>query len=203
MMHATDRKAAMLLMTPMRDARISGPALRTAHHEVGSYLAREFVVHMIGVETYSIPHVQGNDTQGFRLLNEAQTLIVALMRGGEPMALGVSAVFPLASFLHAKVPKTITKEHLNGMKAIILLDSVNTGGSVVEFIQFVRAADNNIRIVVVAGVIQASSISKFKKEVREGPDNLSLAAFRISHNEFKGQGGTDTGNRLFNTTYMD
>lgn len=204
MMHATDQKATMLLMTLMRDARMCGPALRTAHHEAGSYLARVFVVEVIGVEPYPIPHVQGNDTQGFRLLDEARTLIVALMRGGEPMALGVNAVFPLASFLHAKQPQDMTEEHLCGMKTIILVDSViNTGDSMMEFIQAVRAVDNSVRIVVVAGVVQADSISRLKSEVRDDLESLSLVALRISQNKFKGQGRTDTGNRLFNTTYMD
>jgi hypothetical protein len=34
-LHATDRNAAKLLMMPMRDAMVAGPALREAHHRVG------------------------------------------------------------------------------------------------------------------------------------------------------------------------
>jgi uracil phosphoribosyltransferase len=33
---------------------------------------------------------------GYRLLHEEATLIVPLMRGGEPMAFGVNEAFPLA-----------------------------------------------------------------------------------------------------------
>jgi hypothetical protein len=49
-LHATDRNAAKLLMTPMRDAMVARPALREAHRQVGWYLATEFLTEMIGVE---------------------------------------------------------------------------------------------------------------------------------------------------------
>lgn len=55
--HATHRKTAKLLMTPMRDATIAGPVLREAHRRVGWYLATEFLPDIIGVEEYSISHV--------------------------------------------------------------------------------------------------------------------------------------------------
>ena len=55
--HATDRKAAKLLMTPMRDAKIAGPALREAHRRAGQYLATEFLGDVIGLEEYPIMHV--------------------------------------------------------------------------------------------------------------------------------------------------
>lgn len=59
-LHATERNAAKLLITPMRDATIAGPALREAHRRVGWYLATEFVTGMIGVEEYSIPQLNGS-----------------------------------------------------------------------------------------------------------------------------------------------
>jgi phosphoserine phosphatase len=105
-LHATNRGAAKLLMTPMRDATISDPALREAHRHVGWYLATEFLTQVIGLEEYPIQHVQGHTTTGHQLLHEKQTTIVALMRGGEPMALGVNDAFPgLCSFTPA-VPET-------------------------------------------------------------------------------------------------
>ena len=53
-------------------------------------------------------------------MHEKATLIVPLMRGGEPMAFGVNEAFPLAMFHHAKVPSDLQREHLNGMATIIL-----------------------------------------------------------------------------------
>jgi phosphoserine phosphatase/gluconate kinase len=95
-LHATEEHAAKLLMTPMRDARISGPALQKAHGSVGWYLATTFLPKLVGLEEVPIPHVQGNHTTGHRLRHEKKTAIVALMRGGEPMALGVYEALPLA-----------------------------------------------------------------------------------------------------------
>jgi hypothetical protein len=65
--HATGLNAAKLLMTPMRNAAVTGPALRKSHHQVGWYLAVEFLADIIGIEEHSILHVEGHDTSGYRL----------------------------------------------------------------------------------------------------------------------------------------
>lgn len=200
-LHATEKSAAKLLMTPMRDANVAGPSLRGAHQKAGRYLATEFLADVIGIEEYSIPHVQGYNTSGYRLLREQHTLIVALMRGGEPMALGVNEAFPLATFVHAKEPAEM-RHHLQGRSNIVLVDSVvNSGKTVVQFVQYIRNLYPTIPIVVVTGVAQAESISVIEHEFpRER--RLSLIALRLSANKFTGKGTTDTGNRLFNTTHM-
>lgn len=201
---ATNRSAAKVLMTPTRDAGVAGPALRTAHGNVGWYLATEFVTDIIGLEEYGIPHVQGHQTNGHRLRHEQQTAIIALMRGGEPMALGVSSAFPLAMFVHATEPSDIKTHHLQKRHNVLLVDSVvNSGKSVVEFIQYIRSLDATIRIIVVAGTVQAKSLSEGPfSQALECDTNLSLVALRLSDNKFTGSGITDTGNRLFNTTYI-
>ena len=203
-LHATNRNATKLLMTPMRDAAIAGPILREAHRRVGRYLATEFLADMIGVEEYPIPHVQGHHTSGYRLFHEQQTSIVALMRGGEAMALGVNDAFPLAMFVHASRPDDIMLHHLQGQFTVVLVDSVvNSGKTVVQFVQHVRNLHATIRIVVVAGVAQAQSVSggSFAQALAHH-SNLSLVALRLSDNKFTGRGTTDTGNRLFNTTHL-
>jgi uracil phosphoribosyltransferase len=200
--HATDKTVAKLLMTPMRNASVEGPALRHSHHQVGWFLAIEFVADMVGVEDYSIPHVQGHNTSGYRLMHENQTSIVALMRGGEPMALGISEAFPLALFVHANCPEDIRDDHLQGRRTVVLVDSVvNSGKTVIEFVQRIRCLCAAIRIVVAAGVVQAQSISALKKAL-VGYGEISVVALRISDNKFAGTGTTDTGNRLFNTTHL-
>jgi uracil phosphoribosyltransferase len=203
---ATNQSAAKLLMTPTRDAGVAGPALRTAHWKVGWYLATKFVADMIGLEEFPIPHVQGHQTMGYRLRHERQTAIIALMRGGEPMALGVSSAFPLAMFIHATMPSDIKTHHLQTLHNVLLVDSViNSGKSVVDFIHHIRSLDATIRIVVVAGTVQAKSLSDSEgpfSQALERDTKLSLVALRISENKFTGSGVTDTGNRLFNTTHM-
>lgn len=203
-LHATDRKAAKLLMTPMRDATVAGPALREAHRRVGWYLAIEFLVDLISTEEYQIPHVQGHHTSGYRLFHEKQTTIVALMRGGEAMALGVNDAFPLAMFVHASRPDDILFHHLQGQLTLVLVDSVvNSGKTVVQFVQHVRRLNTTIRIVVVTGVAQAQSVSEASLlQALTRHVKLSLVALRLSDNKFTGRGTTDTGNRLFNTTHL-
>ena len=76
------------------------------------------------------------------------------MRGGEPMASGVNDVFPLAMFVYARDTNDIKLHHLQGQLTVILVDSVvNTGKTIIEFVQHVRKLYATIHIVIVAGVI--------------------------------------------------
>jgi uracil phosphoribosyltransferase/phosphoserine phosphatase/adenylate kinase len=204
-LHATARAAAKLLMTPTRDAQMAGPTLREAHRRVGWYLATEFIADLIGLEEYPIPHVQGHRTSGHRLLHEQQTTIVALMRGGEAIALGVNDAFPLAMFVHAGCAEDVQLHHLRGQRTVVLVDSVvNRGDTVVRFVRRVRELCAAVQIVVVAGVAQARSVEgggSLDRALGAHP-RLALVALRLSDNQFTGSGTTDTGNRLFNTTHL-
>ncbi|KAI9798925.1 MAG: hypothetical protein M1825_004938 [Sarcosagium campestre] len=201
---AGEKNVAKLLATPMRDAAVAGPVLREAHRRVGWYLAIEFLSDVIGLEHSPIQHVLGRQTRGYRLLHEQQTTIVALMRGGEPMASGVNDVFPRAMFVHASVANNIKLRHLKGQITVVLVDSVvNTGQTIVEFVQRVRELHATIRIVVMAGVVQAQCISGgILNRALAHYANLHLIALRTSDTKFTGSGTNDTGNRLFNTTHL-
>jgi hypothetical protein len=102
-LHLTNTPASHLLQTPMRDTSLYAFDLRTAHEATGFHLALTILTPLLGLGTYPIPHVQDNPTNGFRVLNKATTLIVPLMRGGEPMAFGVAHAFKTAAFAHARV----------------------------------------------------------------------------------------------------
>ena len=196
--------AVKLLTTPMRDATVAGPVLREAHRRVGWYLGTHYLAEQLGLEEYPVPHVLGHQSNGYRLLHENQTMIVALMRGGEPMALGISDAFPLAIFMHAGSVEDIKPHHLQGVATVMLVDSVvNTGKTITDFVHHVRKLQTSITIVVVAGVVQADFVSQ------NGPihalyhdTDLSFVALRLSDTTFTGSGTTDTGNRLFNTTHL-
>lgn len=206
-LHATDKPASRLLMTPTRDASVFGPRLREAHHRVGLYLATEYVAQCIGVEEFPIPHVTGAQTGGFRLKDEAKTLIVALMRAGEPMASGVSTAFPTAMFLHAKEPGDLAAPRIKEASAILLVDGViNEGTTAVKFVQHIRGVEPGARVVIVTGVVQGRCVGRdggnqFWNMARDD-EKLSLVALRISDNKYTGKGAVDTGNRLFNTTHL-
>lgn len=199
-----NHNAAKLLATPMRHAAIAGPNLRRAHGRVGHYLAIEYMSNVIGLEPSPVDHVLGHQTSGFQLFHEKQTTIAALMRGGEPMALGVNDAFPLAMFVHASNANDIKPHHLDGQLTMVLVDSViNTGKTVIEFVQHVRKLHATIRIVVVAGVVQAQCVNGGSLEQALADQvGLHLIALRTSETKFTGSGTTDTGNRLFNTTHL-
>lgn len=240
--HSTASAAAKLLSTPMRDAGTSGPELHRAHRAAGKYLATQSLSEVLGLERFAIPHVckdndaekgQARMTDGYRLLHEDKTLIVSLMRGGDPMALGVFDVLLRATYVHAHKPEDVQAKHLSGVLCVLLVDSViNSGASMLEFVHAIRSMHGTVRIVLVAGVLQAgavevrenniqtpslaqatgSGLSGTTEPVLEEPSmrdrlaeygNVQIVALRISTNKFKGVGGTDTGNRLFNTTHLD
>ncbi|KAJ7437917.1 uracil phosphoribosyltransferase-domain-containing protein [Mycena galericulata] len=203
-LHATEEHAAKLLMTPMRDARTSGPALQKAHGSVGWYLATTFLPKLVGLEEFPIPHVQGNQTAGHRLRHEKKTVIVALMRRGAPMALGVHEALPLAMFVNATKPEELNNEHVQGRETVVVVDSaVNSGKCVEEFLRHIRTLDSTIAIVVVAGVIQAQSLSDgILGDILARDDNVGFVSMCLSDNKYTDK-GTDPGNRLFNTIPLD
>lgn len=200
---ATYKSAAKLLATAARDARVAGPALRKAHGRIGRYLAIEYLTDVIGLEEIAITHVLEKPTSGFQFHGEKQTTIVALMRGGNPMALGVGDVLPLAMYVHANNPEDIHPLHLVGQQTVVLVDSVvNVGTTVKKFVEYIHDLQANIHIVIVAGVIQADFLGDKLAEIHAMHKNLSVVALRTSDTSFVGNGTTDTGNRLFNTTHM-
>lgn len=207
LVHATERGSARLLMTPTRDVRVLRPALQDAHRHVGRYLATEFLIDIVGLGEYPIKHVQGDRTAfGYRLMREDQTLIVALMRDGLPMAEDVNEAFPSAGIFHAKSAGDVVVENLVGRSTVILVDGVvNEGATVKKFVQHIRSLNATVRIVVVAGVVQAQSVEE------DGPlrplapkhGKINIVALRPSENKYTGKGTTDTGNRLFNSTHLE
>lgn len=202
--HATDRNAAKLLMSPTRDASVAGPMLRKAHANIGLYLAWEFLSEVLGVEEYAMRHVQGHHVMGHRVRHERETTIVALMRGGESLALGLNEALPLAMFVHAASPDDIRKDHVEKQKTVVLVDSViNSGTTLIEFIKHTRKLCKDIRIVVVAGVVQTDAVMQGHALASVMEEyGVHIGALRLSENKFTGFRGTDTGHRLFNTTHM-
>ena len=168
-------------------------------------MATEVLSGLLGTEEYLIPHVQGHTTTSYRVKNEAKTLIVALMRGGESMAMGVNEALPWARFLHAKPSEDVTLDYLQGISVVLLVDSVtNYGSTMTEFVNHVHAlSDDTTRIVMLAGVVQFESMKSLETLKQQlGRRKVSLVALRSSDNKYTGQGGTDTGHRLFNTTHL-
>ena len=72
-----------------------------------------------------------------------------------------------------------------------------------DAIEHIRAFKSNVSITAVACVVQRRSISH-GGQLREAAARYGakIVTLRISDNRYTGQGSTDTGNRLFNTTFL-
>ncbi|KAH7082593.1 uracil phosphoribosyltransferase-domain-containing protein [Paraphoma chrysanthemicola] len=203
--HATSRPARPILQTSTRDATLAGLALRKVHEDVGRYLATEYLSALLRVEEYPIPHTTGGMTDGYRIQDVAHTLIIPLMRDGEPMAFRINSVLPHASFAHARTYADLRPGVLCGKRTVILVDSViNSGKAIVEFLNPLRREYPLVRVVVVAGVVQADSMRAMDLgRMMEGDVRLSVVALRVSENMYVGKWVTDTGDRLFGTTNVE
>ena len=107
-------------------------------------------------------------------------------------------------FIHAKTPVDIKLDHLRRRGTVVLVDSViNSGETVVAFVEHVRKLHPLVRVVVVVGVAYDESVSKDSPiEILSRRSGFTVVALRLSENVFTGGGVTDTGNRLFNTTHF-
>ncbi len=201
--HATDGNTSKLLTTVTRDARVAGPGPRQVHGRMRWHLATSFLAEALGVKEVEIPRVQGGMTGEHHVRH---TTIEALIRGGEPIALGVNDALPAAMFVHPKQPADLKPQHIHGRRAVPLVDLVvNNGKLIVQFVERIRGFDRTSSILVVVGVVLAQSVllGGLLGQVLHQDKALSLVALRFSENRFTGWGTTDTGNRLFNSTRLD
>jgi hypothetical protein len=104
---ASEKPASKLLTSSTRNVNVHGLAFQQAHESAGWYLATEYISQALGVEIFDFTTVQGSTMQGHRLVDESKTLIVPLMRGGDPIARGVFRAFPAAMYHHAKQPSRL------------------------------------------------------------------------------------------------
>ncbi len=264
----SQRPSSQLIASRMRDAANFGQALQVFHQRAGAYLAH-FVVDALGCEPVPIQHVLGHAAEGHRAAGARATTIVALMRGGLPMAMGVAESFPEAAVVLARdVEADLTGRHVRPGGVVIIVDSViNNGTSVRQAVRHVAALTGSsrwgsqgpaealpvparadgleparvegplaghegdqleeaggyggrlggaggVRVFVVAGIVQEGAVAGLEAEFGAlgglvGPFNrasglaiVRVLALRTSATKFTGAGGTDTGNRLFNTTFV-
>ena len=127
------------------------------------------------------------------------------------MALGINDAFPTASFLHAKTPADISETQLDGYLTVVLVDSViNSGNTILEFLECIHAMHATLRVIVIAGVVQKAFASRLtnggpeeRRKLKDKYGRIEIFGLRVSENRYVGIGVTDTGNRLFNTTSFD
>lgn len=208
--HLTDKVQGQLLATDTINPNIVGPRLQEAHERIGSYLALEFIIPKIGVETFSIQQGEEDIIDGHRLEKEDKTCIIPMTHGGEPMARGVMSIFPDARFVHANEPKDVELKHIQGIETIIFVASaIDTDKTVVKFIEHIY---DNLKFrgqkFVVTGVADCDAVGKNGLGGTMAKDLLKFGkvdfiALHISNAPLKGKGAFDTCARLFNTIGME
>jgi uracil phosphoribosyltransferase len=186
----TNKKAVQLLATQSRRVDVDSLDLCKIHFEMGKLLAYEMLEEFELSET-EIQHVQGIK-KGMELANKNNIVIFALMRAGLYTAEGVRSVFKESQFIPLNEVETDKNDLEN--KIIIVVDAViNTGKSMVKVIEHLQRKKPK-KIFIATLIIQNEALQLADKH-----ENISFYALRISENKYVGKGGTDTGNRLFNT----
>lgn len=187
----TNKNAVQLLATQSRRADISSTELCKIHFEMGKYLAHQMLDEFKLMET-EIKHVQGIKT-GCELADKNNIAIFALMRAGLYAAEGIRSVFTDSQFFPVK---EIDNNDLEN-KIIIVVDAViNTGKSIEKAIEHLRKSKPR-KIFVATLIMQKDALHLADKY-----SDIYFYALRVSENKYVGKGGTDTGNRLFNTTNL-
>ena len=187
----TNKKAVQLLATQSRRADISSTELCKIHFEMGKFLAYEILEEFELTET-KIQHVQGIKT-GVELADKSDIAIFAQMRAGLYAAEGVRSVFTDSHFFL----NSNTEEIKIGLKnkTVIIVDAViNTGKSIEKIIE--QLQKHKAKRIIIATLI----IQKDASYLTDKYADIQFYALRISENKYFGKGGTDTGNRLFNTS---
>ncbi|KAF2150332.1 uracil phosphoribosyltransferase [Myriangium duriaei CBS 260.36] len=157
--HATNKPAAKLLMTAVRDTNTTSRSVTDLYGDIGTYLARDYLSDIIGIELYSFQHAQNGSAEGFHFRDEGRVAVAGLMPEGGSLALGVSKALPKASFCLAHAPKDLSPYHLRRKDTIVLVDwCINTGKRMADFVQYIRSIDRDMRIIVLAGVTSTKAI---------------------------------------------
>lgn len=189
--HFTSKKAAQLLATQSRRADISATTLCNIHVEMGKLMAYE-MLEEFELTSIEIQHVQGVKS-GVDIVNKDRIVILPLMRAGLYAAEGIRSVFIDSHFIVADNITNTTYDFTN--QTIIVVDAViNTGKSIENVLQTLLTFNVN-KIIVVTLILQKEALQLTQKYPA-----ISFYALRISENKYVGTKGTDTGNRLFNTT---
>ncbi|GKY91649.1 hypothetical protein MPSEU_000136800 [Mayamaea pseudoterrestris] len=192
--HFTDDSFAKILATNSRRADFQGPQLQSVHVQIGRYLTAKLLqIAPSLTESCRFRHVQQGDFLGVKTAGK-RIAIVALMRGGEPMARGVFECFPDAQFIHY-AGLDLPSQALSAEQIIVVDSVVNKGGTIRNFLAAISQTTSAPQVYVLTSVIQEVAASDLPKEY----PRVRFLALRVSSNQYTGTGNTDTGNRLFGT----
>ncbi|GAQ42883.1 hypothetical protein AKAW_05144 [Aspergillus niger] len=185
--HATHKGVAKLLHTKMLrtiyfpDQRLE----EKVYHEVGWYLASEYISELGGVEEAAIDVSEEPKATGYQLVRESGMLTIPLEGGSHQMAAGIRDVFQKACTLRTVYPEYIDDDHLREIHTVVLVEAVADSAEVItRYVNHIHRVKPCLPIVVVAGILQAELVAPggpLHSLIRGGPITvvaLSLAKGR-------------------------
>ena len=184
------------IINDSRDSSKNGFELSKIHRKMGVYLGME-ILSVFPKENKHIKNAQGN-IEEIAFNRDDNTAIIALMRGGLFLSLGIFEVFPKSALILINNKKEIDiyKDVLKD-KNIIIADSViNTGKSVIELFDYLSLKEHEHKVIAAAQVLQRGAFELLSNV------NIDIFTIRVSDNKYKGSKSSDTGNRLFNTEFL-
>jgi uracil phosphoribosyltransferase len=198
--HFTDIPSMQVMATKSRDSSLSGHLLSQVHKKMGEYLGQH-IIGLIGLEEIEFQHVQGI-RKGFAVSTKSNIVILPLLRAGLFAGLGIWDSLPSAAFVPItpirgeKLANSQVKgmPSLNDMIVIVADAVINTGGSLEPVINWIL--EQNPHQIIVSSLV--TPVPTAKRLAVDYP-NVEWVHARVSNNQYVGKGGTDTGNRLFNT----
>jgi len=189
----TELKAFQVLATQSRRIDIGANELCRLHTEMGKMLGYQ-MMEEFSLREIKIQHPQGTRT-GVEIRDEDKIVILALMRAGLYAAQGVREAFPKSSLrlLGKNWKREIENIDFEGKIPVVVDSVINTGATVDSVLEELQGKGCEKGFVATL-VLQQDAVQKLFRH-----HFFTMFAFRVSQNRYIGKGGTDTGNRLFNT----
>jgi uracil phosphoribosyltransferase len=197
-------KAAQLLADRTRRADLDTADFSSAYEQLGVLLGSA-LAERLDVEPYDMRHCEGV-RKGVRVKNEKSICIIVLLRAGLYLGEGLRIFLRNSPLFLVKTKRGIgmSNEDLESLAkadidhAVIVDAVVNTGASIIPI--FRQLNELGIKqLTVVAGVANVDKATKLAKEYPE----VHFLYARLSSNSYVGSRGTDTGNRLFGTEFLE
>lgn len=193
--NGTSDPLTQLLVDQTRRAEVVGPALANTHRAVGRRLAVEIAKTLV-LETVAIEHSTGLPSEGVRLRPGAEPIIVAMMRAGLPLALGLWETLPGSSLVFHGTGQDALEELPACGRSVIVVDAViNSGGSIQKVLEQ-AAGYEPASLLAVALVGLRPTLERLAQDLPA----VGFVVARVSERSYSGSGATDTGARIFGTT---
>jgi len=182
-----------ILNTQSRRADLTPGQLSKVHVKLGELISYK-ILQTINLEDIEIQHVQGI-RKGIGIASSENILLIAQMRSGLFVSEGIKEIFDgrcIFEMIETENDLPEIMQKYGPEYNIIVVDSVINTGKTMKKILDHLVQKGYKRIFAVSLVINSNAVKLF-----EDYKDVELFVARTSDNFYKGEGNTDTGNRLF------